>query len=71
MNEVWNVLMVTIGVLPIPDDKFCWEYVAKRGTGWWLYYMSFIADTPSFSKDVGRDAERLLSINNLRQRCIQ
>ena len=60
MSKVWNVLTVTISVPPIPDDKFCWEYVDKSGTGWCLYYMSFTADTRSFSKDVGRDTEGLL-----------
>jgi len=57
MSGVWNVLTVTIGMPPNPDDKFPWENVDKSGTGWCLYYMhmSFTADTPSFSKDVGKD----------------
>ncbi|KAF8531876.1 peptidase C1B, bleomycin hydrolase [Gautieria morchelliformis] len=32
MREVWNVLTVTLGVPPNPDEKFVWEYVDKSGT---------------------------------------
>ena len=33
MSEVWNILTVTLGVPPNPDEKFTWEYVDKGDTG--------------------------------------
>ena len=60
MSEVWNVLTVTLGVPPNPDDKFSWEYMDKSGTGWLLYCESYTTDPQSFSEDVGRNTERLL-----------
>jgi bleomycin hydrolase len=41
MREVWNVLTVTLGVPPNPDEKFTWEYVDKSGTGWLLFCAGF------------------------------
>ena len=31
MKEVWNVLTITLGVPPNPDEKLVWEYVDKSG----------------------------------------